>query len=371
MQEVSDKDKQKLFDKVRSGEVRVLIGSTGTLGVGTNVQDRLAALHDLSVPWRPADLEQRMGRIVRPGNRYDKVKIFRYVTEGTFDAYLWQTVENKQKQIAQVMTSRSPLRTLQDMDETVLSYAELKAVATGNPFLREKMELENRLGRIQIAKIDYESTRQKLQKFTVIDGPARIKEQDAKIAGLMDDKLCMDSACLQNEQGEELFQMTLCGKLVTDRSKAADILHKVAKGGFSATKDFSGEYRGLKLQIRIDPIAMQPYIILTGKRSHRIGFSDKPEVTMRRISSLYDGIVKELCQVQEERARIAADVKDAEEEIKKPFPHAAEEAEKKARLIEITKQMEVSSEEAIAACGARRTQPTAREESQIRAVCAR
>ena len=371
VQEVSDKDKQKLFDKVRSGEVRVLIGSTGTLGVGTNVQDRLAALHDLSVPWRPADLEQRMGRIVRPGNRYDKVKIFRYVTEGTFDAYLWQTVENKQKQIAQVMTSRSPLRTLQDMDETVLSYAELKAVATGNPFLREKMELENRLGRIQIAKIDYESTRQKLQKFTVIDGPARIKEQDAKIAGLMDDKLCMDSACLQNEQGEELFQMTLCGKLVTDRSKAADILHKVAKGGFSATKDFSGEYRGLKLQIRIDPIAMQPYIILTGKRSHRIGFSDKPEVTMRRISSLYDGIVKELCQVQEERARIAADVKDAEEEIKKPFPHAAEEAEKKARLIEITKQMEVSSEEAIAARGARRTQPTAREERQIRAVCAR
>ena len=371
VQEVSDKDKQKLFDKVRSGEVRVLIGSTGTLGVGTNVQDRLAALHDLSVPWRPADLEQRMGRIVRPGNRYDKVKIFRYVTEGTFDAYLWQTVENKQKQIAQVMTSRSPLRTLQDMDETVLSYAELKAVATGNPFLREKMELENRLGRIQIAKIDYESTRQKLQKFTAIDGPARIKEQDAKIAGLMDDKLRMDSASLQDAQGKELFQMSIGDRIVTDRSKAASILHETAKGGFSATKDFKGEYRGLKLQIRIDPLAMEPYIVLTGKRTHRVGFSDKPEVTMRRISSLYDGIVKELRQVQEERARIAADVRDAEEEIKKPFPHAAEEAEKKARLIEITKQMEMSSEEAIAAHSMRRSQPITREESPTRIAYAR
>ena len=198
VQEVADKDKQKLFDKVRSGEVRILIGSTGTLGVGTNVQDRLAALHDLSVPWRPADLEQRMGRIVRPGNQNETVKIFRYVTEGTFDAYLWQTVENKQKQIAQIMTSRSPLRSLQDMDETVLSYAELKAVATGNPFLREKMEIENRLGRIQLAKIDYETTRQKLQKFMAIDGPVRLKDKDAKIAGLMADKLRMDDARSQS-----------------------------------------------------------------------------------------------------------------------------------------------------------------------------
>ena len=365
VQEVADKDKQNLFDNVRSGAVRILIGSTGTLGVGTNVQDRLAALHDLSVPWRPADLEQRMGRIVRPGNRYDKVKIFRYVTEGTFDAYLWQTVENKQKQIAQIMTSRIPLRTLQDMDETVLSYAELKAIATGNPFLREKMALENRLGRIQIAKSNFESNRQKLQTFIALEGPARIKEQEAKIAGLMDDKRRMDSSCLQDAQGNELFQMTLCGNLITDRMKAAEILHKIAKGGFSATKDFKGAYQGLKLQIRIDPIAMTPYIVLTGQHSHHIAFSDKPEVTMRRITSLYDGIGKEIRQVQEERARIAADIKEAEEELRKPFPHAAEEAEKKAQLIVITKQMEVSGGEAYVARSTSQTNEEEQQESPV------
>ena len=260
VQEVADKDKQKLFDKVRSGEVRILIGSTGTLGVGTNVQDRLAALHDLSVPWRPADLEQRMGRIVRPGNQNETVKIFRYVTEGTFDAYLWQTVENKQKQIAQIMTSRSPLRSLQDMDETVLSYAELKAVATGNPFLREKMEIENRLGRIQLAKIDYETTRQKLQKFMAIDGPVRLKDKDAKIAGLMADKLRMDDAALKDSEGKNLFQMTLGEKIITDRDEAAKILMTAAKGGFTAAKAVKGSYRGMNLRILIDPVAMEPYL---------------------------------------------------------------------------------------------------------------
>ena len=349
VQEVADKDKQTLFDKVRSGTVRILIGSTGTLGVGTNVQDRLAALHDLSVPWPPADLMQRMGRIIRPGNLYDRVKIFRYVTEGTFDAYLWQTVENKQKQIVQIMTSKTPLRSIQDLDETVLSYAELKAIATGNPFLREKMELENRLGRIQIAKADFETTRQKLQQFAALDGPARLKEQDAKIADLMTDKLCMDRSYLQDTHGKELFQMTLCGNIITDRNKAAAMLHQAAQGGFSATKDFQGEYRGLKLKIHIDPIAMAPYILLMGKRNHSIAFADKPETTIRRITALHDGIAKEICKVQEERTRIAADVKEAEEKSKKPFPHAAEEAEKKARLIEIIHQMEAASGDVVAA----------------------
>ena len=349
VQEVADKDKQKLFDKVRSGEVRILIGSTGTLGVGTNVQDRLAALHDLSVPWRPADLEQRMGRIVRPGNQNETVKIFRYVTEGTFDAYLWQTVENKQKQIAQIMTSRSPLRSLQDMDETVLSYAELKAVATGNPFLREKMEIENRLGRIQLAKIDYETTRQKLQKFMAIDGPVRLKDKDAKIAGLMADKLRMDDAALKDSDGKNLFQMTLGEKIITDRDEAAKILMTAAKGGFTAATAVKGSYRGMNLRILIDPMAMEPYLSLSGARTYRIGFSEKPKVTMRRLDALHDGIIKELKATQEERSRIAEDVKEAEEKIKKPFPYAAEEAEKKARLIEIVQQMEQGSDVAIAA----------------------
>ena len=369
VQEVADRDKQKLFDKVRSGEVRILIGSTGTLGVGTNVQDRLAALHDLSVPWRPADLEQRMGRIVRPGNQNETVKIFRYVTEGTFDAYLWQTVENKQKQIAQIMTSRSPLRSLQDMDETVLSYAELKAVATGNPFLREKMEIENRLGRIQLAKIDYETTRQKLQKFMAIDGPVRLKDKDAKIAGLMADKLRMDDAALKDSEGKNLFQMTLGEKIITDRDEAAKILMTAAKGGFTAAKAVKGSYRGMNLRILIDPVAMEPYLSLSGARTYRIGFSEKPEVTMRRLDALHDGIVKELKATQEERSRIAEDVKEAEEKIKKPFPYAAEEAEKKARLIEIVRQMEQGSDVAIAA---RATVPRAAvSEEPARAAYAR
>ena len=330
---------QKLFDKVRSGEVRVLLGSTGTLGVGTNIQDKLIAQHDLSVPWRPADLEQRMGRIVRPGNENEKVKIFRYVTEGTFDAYLWQTVENKQKYISQAMTSKSPVRAAEDVDESVLSYAEIKAIATGNPFIKEKMELENSLTRIRMARADYESTRQYQQKFATIEAPARLKEYETKIEKLMDDKLTMEQNTLQKENGEESFRITLMDKLYTDREEAAKILQEAGKSGHKGMKGFHGEYKGMKLLMTLDSRSLEPVLGVKGKILHKLAFAAAGKTTLRRLEEMEKTLGDNIEQMQKESASLTQEIEAAKEAMKQPFRFAAEEEEKKARLREILQEM--------------------------------
>lgn len=339
VQEVKKQDKQKLFDKVRSGEVRVLLGSTGTLGVGTNIQDKLIAQHDLSVPWRPADLEQRMGRIVRPGNENEKVKIFRYVTEGTFDAYLWQTVENKQKYISQAMTFKSPVRAAEDVDESVLSYAEIKAIATGNPFIKEKMELENSLTRIRMARADYESTRQYQQKFATIEAPARLKEYETKIEKLMDDKLTMEQNTLQKENGEESFRITLMDKLYTDREEAAKILQEAGKSGHKGMKGFHGEYKGMKLLMTLDSRSLEPVLGVKGKILHKLAFAAAGKTTLRRLEEMEKTLGDNIEQMQKESASLTQEIEAAKEAMKQPFRFAAEEEEKKARLREILQEM--------------------------------
>lgn len=339
VQEVKKQDKQKLFDKVRSGEVRVLLGSTGTLGVGTNIQDKLIAQHDLSVPWRPADLEQRMGRIVRPGNENKHVKIFRYVTEGTFDAYLWQTVENKQKYISQAMTSKSPVRAAEDVDEAVLSYAEIKAIATGNPFIKEKMELENSLTRIRMARADYESTRQYQQKFATIEGPARLKEYETKIEKLMDDKLTMEQSTLHQTNGEESFRITLMDKLYTDKEEAAKVLQEAGKSGHTGVKNFHGEYKGMKLLMTLDSRSLEPVLGVRGRLLHKITFAAAGKTTLRRLEEMEKTLGDSIEQMQRESASLTQEIEAAKEAMSQPFRFAAEEAEKKARLREILHEM--------------------------------
>ena len=346
VQEVKEKDKQKLFDRVRAGEVRVLLGSTSTLGVGTNIQDKLIAQHDLSVPWRPADLEQRMGRIIRPGNENKEVKIYRYVTEGTFDAYLWQTVETKQRYIAQAITSKNPVRSMQDADEVVLSYAEIKAIATGNPFIKEKMELENDLTRLQIAHSEYDTKQQYFRKLIEIDGPKRMELYEKKLSALLEDKLR-----LAGEKSEDAaaFSMTINDVLCTDPIKAGEILGEAAKGGYTAMKNFTGAYKGMPLTLLLDRETMQPVLTVRGKTMHRVVLSDKPGITMKRLSMMGQETIDRIKEVQEERDKMAANIADAKEKVKQPFPYAEEEAKKKARLIAIhsamTKSTQASREE--------------------------
>ena len=341
-----------LFERVREGKVRVLLGSTDKLGVGTNVQDRLCASHDLSIPWRPADLEQRMGRSIRPGNQNESVEIYRYITEGTFDTFMWQTLENKQKLIAQMMTSKTPCRTIVDMDEVTLTFADLKAISTDNPFFKEKMELEAELVRCQMARASYETTKKKLTEFAEIEGPKTLKAHDARIFNLMSDKMLIEQNTEKNDKGEELFRMRIGKEVFTDAKKAALFLHEKAKGGFQEAAKANGEYKGMTLRVRIDRETYLPYISLQGKMYHTVAFAQpgKEMNTIRHLDNVKDAIEKKLLKLQEEREPILKKIESATAKIKEPFAQERREQEVKKRLLEINALIEnAPSGEALAA----------------------
>ena len=331
-----------LFEKVREGKVRVLLGSTDKLGVGTNVQDRLCASHDLSIPWRPADLEQRMGRSIRPGNQNESVEIYRYITEGTFDTFMWQTLENKQKLIAQMMTSKTPCRTIVDMDEVTLTFADLKAISTDNPFFKEKMELEAELVRCQMARASYETTKKKLTEFAEIEGPKTLKAHDARIFNLMSDKMLIEQNTEKNDKGEELFRMRIGKEVFTDAKKAALFLHEKAKGGFQEAAKANGEYKGMTLRVQIDSQTYLPYISLQGKMYHTVAFAQpgKEMNTIRHLDNVKDAIEKKLLKLQEEREPILKKIESAKAKIKEPFAQERREQEVKKRLLEINALIE-------------------------------
>ena len=331
-----------LFEKVREGKVRVLLGSTDKLGVGTNVQDLLCASHDLSIPWRPADLEQRMGRSIRPGNQNESVEIYRYITEGTFDTFMWQTLENKQKLIAQMMTSKTPCRTIVDMDEVTLTFADLKAISTDNPFFKEKMELEAELVRCQMARASYETTKKKLTEFAEIEGPKTLKAHDARIFNLMSDKMLIEQNTEKNDKGEELFRMRIGKEVFTDAKKAAFFLHEKAKGGFQEAAKANGEYKGMTLRVQIDRETYLPYISLQGKMYHTVAFAQpsKEMNTIRHLDNVKDAIEKKLLKLQEEREPILKKIESAKEKIKEPFAQERREQEVKKRLLEINALIE-------------------------------
>ena len=325
--------KAELFAKVRAGQVRILMGSTPKLGAGTNVQDRLLALHHLDCPWKPSDLEQQEGRILRQGNQNDKVKIFRYVTENTFDSYMWQILENKQKFISQIMTSKSPVRACEDVDDTALSYAEIKALATGNEYIKEKMDLDVQVSKLKLLKANHTSQIYRLESDIAKRYPVQIAALKEKIAGMRVDADVIKEVDLQDN---DHFAMTVGGKLYTDKKEAGVALISAASGLKSVKSAGQiGEYHGFALSSEYNFLSNTYTMTIKGKCSYKIEFGKDPLGNIQRIHNAFSAIGKKLADTEQNLETVQQQLKTAQEEVQKPFPKEAELSEKMERLAEL------------------------------------
>ena len=327
--------KDQLFAKVRGGSVRILMGSTQKMGAGTNVQDRLIAMHDLDCPWRPADLEQRAGRIVRQGNRNPEVDIYRYVTENTFDAYLYQTIENKQKFISQVMTSRTPLRSCEDVDESVLSYAEVKALCIGDPHIKEKMELDVDVAKLKLMEANFKSQQFALEDKLRKGFPCVIAQAEQRIQSLE-----QDAAAAEKTQKQD-FSITILGKTYgldaegKPRKQEAGEALQAAAQALGKNQGTIGEYRGFKMGFHFDAVFGKVYLNLTGVATHNVELGESATGNLTRIENAIEGIPARLQEAQEKLENLHGQVRAAKEELGRDFPHAQELREKTARLSEL------------------------------------
>ena len=325
--------KAELFAKVRAGQVRILMGSTPKLGAGTNVQDRLLALHHLDCPWKPSDLEQQEGRILRQGNQNDKVKIFRYVTENTFDSYMWQILENKQKFISQIMTSKSPVRACEDVDDTALSYAEIKALATGNEYIKEKMDLDVQVSKLKLLKANHTSQIYRLESDIAKRYPVQITALKEKIAGMRVDADVVKGIDLQDN---DHFAMTVGGKLYTDKKEAGVALLSAASGLKSVKSAGQiGEYHGFALSSEYNFLSNTYTMTIKGKCSYKIEFGKDTLGNIQRIHNALSAIEKKLADTEQNLETVQQQLKTAQEEVQKPFPKEAELSEKMERLAEL------------------------------------
>ena len=325
--------KAELFAKVRAGQVRILMGSTPKLGAGTNVQDRLLALHHLDCPWKPSDLEQQEGRILRQGNQNDKVKIFRYVTENTFDSYMWQILENKQKFISQIMTSKSPVRTCEDVDDTALSYAEIKALATGNEYIKEKMNLDVQVSKLKLLKANHTSQIYRLESDIAKRYPVQITALKEKIAGMRVDADVVKGIDLQDN---DHFAMTVGGKLYTDKKEAGVALISAASGLKSVKSAGQiGEYHGFALSSEYNFLSNTYTMTIKGKCSYKIEFGKDTLGNIQRIHNALSAIEKKLADTEQNLETVQQQLKTAQKEVQKPFPKEAELSEKMERLAEL------------------------------------
>ena len=325
--------KAELFAKVRAGQVRILMGSTPKLGAGTNVQDRLLALHHLDCPWKPSDLEQQEGRILRQGNQNDKVKIFRYVTENTFDSYMWQILENKQKFISQIMTSKSPVRACEDVDDTALSYAEIKALATGNEYIKEKMDLDVQVSKLKLLKANHTSQIYRLESDIAKRYPVQITALKEKIAGMRVDADVVKGIDLQDN---DHFAMTVGGKLYTDKKEAGVALLSAASGLKSVKSAGQiGEYHGFALSSEYNFLSNTYTMTIKGKCSYKIEFGKDTLGNIQRIHNALSAIEKKLADTEQNLETVQQQLKTAQEEVQKPFPKEAELGEKMERLAEL------------------------------------
>ena len=325
--------KAELFAKVRAGQVRILMGSTPKLGAGTNVQDRLLALHHLDCPWKPSDLEQQEGRILRQGNQNDKVKIFRYVTENTFDSYMWQILENKQKFISQIMTSKSPVRACEDVDDTALSYAEIKALATGNEYIKEKMDLDVQVSKLKLLKANHTSQIYRLESDIAKRYPVQITALKEKIAGM-----CVDADVVKgiDLQDNDHFAMTVGGKLYTDKKEAGVALISAASSLRSVKSAGQiGEYHGFALFSEYNFLSNTYTMTIKGKCSYKIEFGKDTLGNIQRIHNALSAIGKKLADTEQNLETVQQQLKTAQEEVQKPFPKEAELSEKMERLAEL------------------------------------
>ena len=325
--------KAELFAKVRAGQVRILMGSTPKLGAGTNVQDRLIALHHLDCPWKPSDLEQQEGRILRQGNQNDKVKIFRYVTENTFDAYMWQILENKQKFISQIMTSKSPVRACEDVDDTALSYAEIKALATGNPYIKEKMDLDVQVSKLKLLKANHTSQIYRLESDIAKNFPVQISALKERIAGMQIDSQIVKSVDLQDN---DTFTMTVGNVLYEDKKEAGEALIAACAGLKTvSTGGKVGEYHGFTLSASYNMFSNAFELTVKGKCSYKLEIGKDPVGNMQRIHNTLSSIDRKLTESVQKLETVQQQLATAQEEVKKPFPKEAELNEKMERLSEL------------------------------------
>ena len=341
--------KAELFAKVRSGQVRILLGSTPKLGAGTNIQDRLIALHHLDCPWKPSDLEQQEGRILRQGNRNQKVKIFRYVTENTFDSYMWQILENKQKFISQIMTSKSPVRACDDVDDTALTYAEIKALATGNPYIKEKMDLDIQVSKLKLMRANHTSQIYSLESDIARRYPAEITAAKERIAGLKTD-LAVAKPLL--EQDKEKFSITVEDRVYTDRKEAGSaILAACAAMKIAKTEGQIADLGGFAISSRFDAFAQTFKLTIKRQSSYTIELGSDPAGNIQRILNVLASIEKTLPQVERRLETLQQQLAEAKEEVQRPFPQEAELNEKSARLAELNALLDMDEKGDDAALG--------------------
>ncbi|MFP9085744.1 helicase-related protein [Streptococcus equi] len=338
----SDKQKDELFAKVRKGDVRILLGSTQKMGAGTNVQNKLIALHDLDVPWRPADLEQRAGRIVRQGNENKEVSIYRYVTENTFDAYLWQTIENKQKFISQIMTSKTPVRVAEDVDESSLNYAEIKALATGDPKIKEKMDLDNEVTKLKMLEANYKSNRYRLEDKVAKNYPEEIARTEKLIEAVKNDI----SEVEPKAEGEEKFtSITLFGEKITDKKLAGEkLLEAISKVKINESK-IIGKYRNMDLEVSYNFFTNAHDFSLNGAAKHSGELGTSADGNITRLDNALEKMPEKLNRLEEKLISTKEQLENAKEELEKPFEKADELKNKVLRLAELNKLLDMGDVE--------------------------
>lgn len=338
----SDKQKDELFAKVRKGEIRILMGSTQKMGAGTNVQNKLIALHDLDVPWRPADLEQRAGRIVRQGNENKEVNIYRYVTENTFDAYLWQTIENKQKFISQIMTSKTPVRVAEDVDESSLNYAEIKALATGDPKIKEKMDLDNEVTKLKMLEANYKSNRYRLEDKVAKKYPEEISRTEKLIEAVKKDIKDVEAKA----EGEEKFtSITIGGEKILDKKLAGEkLLEAISKVKINESKVI-GKYRNMDLEVSYNFFTNEHNFSLNGAAKHSGELGTSADGNITRFDNALEKMPEKLKRLEEKLLGTKEQLENAKEELQKPFEKADELKDKVLRLAELNKLLDMGEVE--------------------------
>ena len=338
----TDARKQDLFNKVRRGQVRVLIGSTQKMGAGTNCQDRLIALHDLDCPWRPSDLIQRSGRIIRQGNKNPEVDIYRYVTEGTFDAYLYQLVENKQRFISQIMTSKTPVRFAEDIDETALSYAEIKALAAGNPDIIEKTELDTQVAKLKLLKQNYLSEKYELEDKVIKYYPNEIKRLENRIEDMKEDIEVFNN---NNTPDNSFEKMNIKGTDFTERKEAGEKIIEICKSMTNPEPLEIGEYKGFKIILSFDTMDRKFYASMKNNLSYKTELGSDPSGNITRIDNVLNGIETRLSSIENNLEDTKKNYESAKKEIEKPFPQEEELKTKSKRLDELNIKLNLNNKD--------------------------
>ncbi|HEO8304241.1 TPA: DEAD/DEAH box helicase family protein [Streptococcus agalactiae] len=338
----TDKQKDELFAKVRKGEVRILMGSTQKMGAGTNVQNKLIAMHDLDVPWRPADLEQRSGRIVRQGNENKEVSIYRYVTENTFDSYLWQTIENKQKFISQIMTSKTPVRVTEDVDESSLNYAEIKALATGDPKIKEKMDLDNEVTKLKMLEANYKSNRYRLEDKVAKTYPEEIARTEKLIEAVKKD---IENVEPQGSGENKFTSITIKGEIIRDKKMAGEKLLEAIKSVKINESKVIGQYRNMDLEVNYNFFTNEHNFTLRGATNHSGELGTSADGNITRLDNAIDKMPERLNRLEEKLVSTKEQLENAKEELKKPFEKVDELKTKVLRLAELNKLLDMGEVE--------------------------